>query len=172
MRKTFYISILILVFNGIANAQISGQLFQYESELPLVNVYFKNSDQKVESDFDGYFKLPIPTGNDKNSLILNLGVMIIEIQNVEIGTAELDLGKIELPAFKSLEIDEFEQLTESEKEDCYPIYCWTDLLGYIYTSKLENEFLTLNCKQKITDFQYNSITKTIIVDWNLIKGCE
>ena len=71
LRKICYISVLILVFSGIANAQISGQLFQYESEFPGVQVYFKNSGQKVESDFDGYFKLPIQKGTEKNDLILS-----------------------------------------------------------------------------------------------------
>ena len=163
---------MILVFSGIANAQISGQLFQYESEFPGVQVYFKNSDQKVESNFDGYFKLPMPKGNEKNDLILCGYGMTIEIQNLKFESTKLDLGKIELPAFKIIESNEFEKLTKSEKENCYPMYCYTELLGYSYTNELENEYLILNCKEKITEFKYNSITKTITVDWNTIKECE
>jgi hypothetical protein len=171
LKKKFYISILILVFSGIANAQISGQLFQYESEFPGVQVYFKNSDKKVESDFDGYFKLEIPNGAEKNQLILSGYGMTVEIENLEFDT-KLDLGKIEFPAFKIIEIEEFENLTESEKENCYPLYCWTDLLGYSYTNELENEFIILNCKKRITEFEFNSIDKTITVDWKTIKHCE
>ena len=115
MRKTFYISILIFVFSGIANAQISGQLFLEESEIPGIQVYFKNSEQKVESDFYGYFNLPIPKGTEKNDLILSGYGITIEIQNVEINTTKFDLGKIEFPAFKSIKINEYEKLTESEK---------------------------------------------------------
>jgi hypothetical protein len=160
------------VFSGIANAQISGQLFQDESEFPGVQVYFKNSDQKVESDFDGYFKLPIPKGSVKNDLILSGYGMIIEIQNVEFGTTKLDLGKIELPTFKIIESNGFEKLTESEKENCYPMYCYTQLLGYSYTNELENKYLNLNCKEKITEFVYDPNSKTITIDWNIIKECE
>ena len=98
--------------------------------------------------------------------------MTIEIQNLEFDTTNLDLGIIELPAFKSIEINEFEELTESEKENCYPIYCWTQLLGYTDTNELENEYLTLNCKEKITEFEYDRTTKTVTLDWSIIKECE
>ena len=163
---------MILVFSRIANAQISGQLFQDESEFPGVQIYFKNSDKKVESDFDGYFKLEIPSGIKKNDLILSGYGITIEIKNLEFDSTKLDLGKIEFPAFKIIDIDEFEKLTKLEKQNCYPIYCWTDLLGYSYKNKLKNEFLTLNCKEKITEFEFNQIAKTITLDWNTIKNCE
>jgi hypothetical protein len=172
LRKTLYISILIIVFSGIANAQISGQLFQYESELPLAEVYLKNSDKKVESDFDGYFKLPITIETKKCNLIFNLGELIIEIQNVEFDSSKLDLGKIHLPEFKSIEIDEYNELTESEKDNCRAIYHWTQLIGYLYTNELQNDYLDLNCKKRIKKFEFNPITKTVIVDWNLMTECK
>jgi hypothetical protein len=172
LKKTFYISILILVFCGIANAQISGQLFQDKSEIPGVEVYFKNSDIKTNSDFDGFFKLQIPEGTVKGDLILKDRELYVEIRNLEFKFVKLDLGKIELPTFKSIDIEEYEQLSESEKESCYPIKHYANLLGYLYTNKLENEYLILNCKNKITEFEYNPDNKTVSVDWNLIKHCE
>lgn len=172
MRKTFYISILIFVFSGIANAQISGQLFLEESEIPGIQVYFKNSERKVESDFEGYFKLHIPKGTEKNDLILSGYGITIEIQNVEIDTTNFDLGKIEFPAFKSIKINEYDKLTETEKENCYPLYHWTELVGYYYTKKLEKDYLTFNCNEEITNFEYNSVSKTIKVEWNTIKNCK
>ena len=172
MKKTFYISILIFVFSGIVNAQISGQLIQDESEIPGIQVYFKNSEQKVESDFDGYFKLPIPKGNEKDVLILSGFGITIEIQDVEIDTTKIDLGKIEFPALKSIKINEYDKLTETEKENCYPIYHWTELVGYYYTRELEKDYLTLNCNQEITNSEYNSVNKTIKVDWNTIRNCK
>lgn len=154
------------------NRHLTGQLFQYESEYPGAKVYFKNANQKVESDFDGYFKLSIPPGSQKNDLIINQLGLILEILNIEFDSAKMDLGKIELPAFKSIGIDEFEKLTEFEKENCHPMYCWADLLGYQYTNQLEHEYLTLNCEEQITKFQFNPTTKTITVDWNVIKNCR
>jgi hypothetical protein len=172
LRKTFYISILILAFSGIASAQISGQLFQDESEIPGVEIYFKNSNKKTESDFDGFFKLQIPDGTGKDDLILKDRGLYVEIRNLEFGFTKLELGEIELPIFKSISIEEYEQLSELEKDSCYPIKHWADLLGYLYTNKLENEYLILNCKNKITKFEFNPDTKTVSVDWNLIKHCE
>jgi len=172
LKKTFYISILILAFSGIANAQISGQLFLDESEIPGVEVYFKNSDFKINSDFDGFFELQIPERIAKADLILKDRELSVEIRNLEFEFTKLDLGKIELPTFKSIDIDEYKKLSELEKKSCYPIKHYTNLLGYWYTNKLENDYLTLNCKNKITEFEYNPETKTVSVDWNLIKDCE
>ncbi|MEC4264572.1 hypothetical protein VOP03_04360 [Muricauda sp. SYSU M84420] len=172
MKKTFYISILILVFSGIANAQISGQLFLENSEIPGVEVYFKNSELKINSDFDGFFELQIPERIAKADLILKDRELSVEIRNLEFEFTKLDLGKIELPTFKSIDIEEYEQLSELEKKSCYPIKHYANLLGYWYTNKLENDYLTLNCKNKITEFEYNPKTKTVSEDWNLIKDCE
>ena len=163
---------MILAFGRIANAQISGQIFQDESGIPGVEIYFKSSDKKTASDFDGFFKLQIPESREKDDLILKDHILLVEIRNLEFGFAKIDLGKIELPTFKSISIEEYEQLSQSEKESCYPIKHYANLLGYLYTNKLENEYLILNCKKKITEFEYNPNTKTVSVDWNLIKQCE
>ncbi len=163
---------MILAFSGIANAQISGQLFLDKSEIPGIEVYLKNSDIKTNSDFDGFFELQLPKGTAKGDLIIKDWELSVEIRNLEFKTTKLDLGKIELPTFKSIDIEEYEQLSESEKESCYPIKHYANLLGYWYTNKLENEYLILNCKNKITEFEYNPNTKTVSVDWNLIKECK
>ena len=182
MRKTFYISILIIVFSGIANAQISGQLFQYESEFPAGKISIDQESDFVESDFDGNFEIEIPKNLEKFDLIINLNqgnphayfkTLKIIIKNVKIkNTSKIDLGKINLPSFKSIEIDEYEQLNESEKKHCYPIRHYANLLGYWYTNKLENEYIILNCENNITEFEYNPETKIVSVNWNLIKHCE
>ena len=172
LRKTFYISILFLAFSGISFAQISGQLFQDKSEFPGIEIYFKNSEQKVESDFDGYFSIEVPKGNKKNDLIINVYGLKVLILNIEDEKGKLNLGKIELPIFKSIEISEFEQLSKKEKESCQPVYHYAQLLGYFYTNKLENEYLLLNCEEKIKNFEYNSETKIITLEWRTIKNCE
>lgn len=162
---------MILAFSGIANAQVCGQLFRYDSELPLVEVYFKNSELKVESDFDGHFELPYSTESKNKDLILSLGYMIIEIQNIDLNKDKLDLGKIILPIFKDISIEEFEQLSDFDKENCKPVFHWTQLIGYYNTNKLEEKFILLNCQQKITEFDFNQVTKKIIINWNVIEKC-
>lgn len=173
---------MILVFSRIGNAQISGQLFQYESEFPLAKVSIRGESKSVESDFDGNFTIEIDENLKSIDLIIDSNqdqtdksfkALKVVIQNLKLDNeTQLELGKIELPSFKSIEIYEFEKLSKSEKENCYPIYCWTQLLGYTFTNKLENDYLTLNCKNKITEFEYNPVTKTVSVDWNSIKDCE
>ena len=98
---------MILAFSGIANAQISGQLFLDESEIPGVEVYFKNSDLKINSDFDGFFELQIPERITKADLILKDRELSVEIRNLEFEFTKLDLGKIELPTFKIIDIEEY-----------------------------------------------------------------
>ncbi|MCI2230485.1 hypothetical protein MC378_14995 [Polaribacter sp. MSW13] len=172
MRKALYISILFLEFSEYSKAQISGQLFHDKSESPGIEIYFKNFGQKVESDFDGYFNLAFPRKNKKNDLIINVYGLKILILNIVSKQGKLNLGKVELPIFKSIEPSEFEQLSEKERKSCQPVYHYAQLLGYFYTNKLENEFLLLNCKEKIKDFEFNSETKTITIEWKKLKNCE
>ena len=140
--------------------------------LPGAEIKFKESDKGVMADFDGNFVLPLESDIKNNSLIISYAGLSIEMKNIEFSNGKLDIGKFEIPYFKDISITEFEQLSESEKENCLPTYCWGQLLGYFSTNKLEKEYLTLNCKEKITEFEFNSTTKTITVDWNKIKECE
>ena len=140
--------------------------------LPGAEIKFKESDKGVMADFDGNFVLPLESEIKNNSLIISYAGLSIEIKNIEFSNGKLNIGKFEIPYFKDISITEFEQLSESEKENCLPTYCWGQLLGYFSTNKLEKEYLTLNCKEKITEFEFNSTTKTITVDWNKIKECE
>lgn len=140
--------------------------------LPGAEIKFKESDKIVMADFDGNFVLPLESEIKNNSLIISYAGLYIEIKNIEFSNGKLDIGEFEIPYFKDISIMEFEQLSESEKENCLPTYCWGQLLGYFSTNKLEKEYLTLNCKEKITEFEFNPTTKTITVDWNKIKGCE
>ena len=155
-----------------SNAQISGQLFQYGHELPLAEIYFKNSKERTQSDFNGNFRLQI-SGQIKNvDLILDLGEMQVEINGFGLDQSRLDLGKLVLPEFKSISIAEFDNLSDSEQESCREIYHWTQLVGYYDTNKLENNFLILNCKNRIIDFEFNPTKKTVTVDWSSMKACK
>ena len=140
--------------------------------LPGAEIKFKESDKGVMADFDGNFVLPLESDIKNNSLIISYAGLSIEMKNIEFSNGKLDIGKFEIPYFKDISITEFEQLSESEKENCLPTYCWGQLLGYFSTNKLEKEYLTLNCKEKITKFEFNPTTKTVTVDWNKIKECE
>jgi len=72
LKKVFYISILIIAFNGIVNAQITGQLVQYESEFQLAKVSLYGDSKYVESDFDGYFKIEVSDKTNSLDLIIDL----------------------------------------------------------------------------------------------------
>ena len=182
MRKIFYISILTLALKGIVNAQITGQLFQSESEFPLAKVALLGESQYVESDFDGNFAIEISNNLENVDLVIDLNQVITDstfralkiiIKDLKFDDrTKLELGKIELPAFKSIEVSEFERLSKSEQENCYPIYCWTQLLGYSFTNELENEYLILNCEDRITEFEYNPATKIVKIEWDVIKDCK
>ena len=140
--------------------------------LPGAEIKFKKSEKGVTADFDGNFTLPIESKIGNYNLIISYAGLFVEIKNIELNNGKLNIGKFEIPYFKGISISEFEQLTELEKEDCLPIYHWTQLLGYFNTKKLEKEYLTLNCREKITEFEFNTITKIITIDWNTIKECE
>ncbi|GAA3612198.1 hypothetical protein Q4Q39_04520 [Flavivirga amylovorans] len=153
----------------IAFSQVSGKILMDSLSLPGAEIKFKESDKEVLADFDGKFYLPIESENENDNLVISYADLSIEIENIELSNGKLNIGNFEIPYLKDISIKEFEQLSELEKESCLPTYCWGQLLGYFYTNKLENGYLTLKCKEKITEFEFNPTTKTILVDWNLIK---
>jgi hypothetical protein len=173
LRKLNYIlPIIFFALTSIAFSQVRGTILMDSLSLPGAEIRFKESDKIVTADFDGNFSLPIESKIGNENLIISYAGLFIEIKNIELSDGKLNIGEFEIPYFKDISITEFEQLSESEKENCLPTYCWGQLLGYFSTNKLEKEYLTLNCKDKITKFEYNPTTKTIIVDWNIIKECK
>ena len=173
--KSILVKIFFCVISlNVVQSQISGQLFQYDLDfsLPGANIYLKGDKKVIQSDFDGFFELPIPTDHEKSDLIMSFGELTLEINNIALDNKEINLGKIILPEFRSIEIDEYEKLTQSEKENCMPIYCWAELLGYLMMDKLKDDYLQLNCSNKITDFEYDSKSKTVKIDWAIIKDCQ
>jgi hypothetical protein len=157
---------------NIAFGQVSGTILMDSLSLPGAVIKFKNSDKNVMSDFDGNFYLPTDSTFINDTLIISWVDLSIEIKNFKLDKGKAELGNFEIPYFKYISIMEFEQFSELEKKNCQPTYCWGQLLGYRRTDKLGNEYLTLNCKEKITEFEFKSTTKTIVVDWNLIKNCK
>jgi len=140
--------------------------------VPGAEIKFKESAEVVMADFDGNFVLPVESEIENYSLVISYSGLSIVIKNLELNEGKLNIGDFEIPYFEDISIKEFEILSELEKENCLPIYHWTQLLGYFNTKKLDTEYLTLNCQKKITEFEYNPKTKTVLVDWNLIKHCE
>lgn len=173
---------MILLCCEFVNAQISGQLFQFDSEYPAGKISTNKNTSYTESNFDGYFTIEVPKNNEKFDLIIDLNqgninddlrYLKILIKNLKLkSNSKIDLGKLVLPTFKSIEIEEYKNLSKTEKENCYPIYHYTELLGYVYTNELQQNFLILNCQKKIIDFTFDKNNKTIKIDWKIIKDCN
>lgn len=166
--------LFILLSLSTVESQISGQLFQYDFELPApgIEVYLNESSNTVFSDFDGFFTLDVPENIVSSDLIIKALDLTIQIKNIDLNNLELNLGKILLPQIKSLGLDEFDSLSEAEKESCVPMYCWLELIGYYKTDELDKDYLKLNCTDKITDFVYDINSKTVKVDWSVVENCQ
>ncbi|WP_324026499.1 hypothetical protein QSV08_03135 [Maribacter sp. BPC-D8] len=184
MRKTFYISILVLIFSGIANAQISGQLFRDGTEYPGAKIYILNGTEKSTADFDGNFYLKLPKSEKTFDLVINLNQgfdpsdfkeLEVIIKNIKVtDSTKIDLGKIRLPVYKSISIEEFNELDVMDKKQCLPIKHYANLLGYDYTNNLSDDYILLNCsgENKITDFEFDEVEKTVCVEWLTLNSCE
>lgn len=164
------------------NAQISGQLFRDGTEYPGAKIYVLNGIEKSNADFDGNFSLKLP--KKKFDLVINLNQgfdtlvfkeLEIIIKNVTItDSTKFNLGKIRLPMYKSISIEEFNELDVLDKKQCLPVKHYANLLGYFYTNKLSNDFILLNCsgENKITDFEFDEVEKKVCVEWSTLKSCE
>lgn len=170
MKKLNYRSlILFLAIANIAFGQVTGTLLMGPESLPGAEIRFQKSKQIVQSDFDGNFILPVSSESANDTLVISYQSLSIEIKNFKLNNGKIDIGNFELPYFMEISISDYEQLPESEKKNCEPTYCWGQLLGYFRTDKLDNDYLILNCKEKIGEF--NLTNKVILVDWSLIKKC-
>ncbi|MBC3758241.1 hypothetical protein H7U19_07490 [Hyunsoonleella sp. SJ7] len=173
MKKLHYI--LIIISFGCTNttfSQVSGKILMDSMALPGVTIKFKQSNEGVRSDFDGNFSLPFESRAKNDVLVISYIDLSLEIRNIDFNKGSINIGSFEMPSFKYISTENYEKLSDVEKENCHPTYCWGQLLGYYYTNKLEKEYLKLNCKEKITEFEFNPNTKTILVDWDLIKACK
>lgn len=173
MNKLLNISVLaIFSFTNIAFSQVSGKILMDSLAMPGVEIKLKKSDSIIISDFDGNFSLPIESGIKNDNLMISFIGLTIEIKNIELSSGQINIGDFEIPYFKYVTATDFDRLSDIEKENCLPTYCWGQLLGYYFTNKLEHDYLTLNCKEKVTEFEFNPSIKTISVDWNLIQTCR
>ncbi|EDP70681.1 hypothetical protein FBALC1_07978 [Flavobacteriales bacterium ALC-1] len=172
MKKSIgLLVVLFLALGSVANSQVIGIVLMDSLSLPGAVLELKRSKSIVTANFDGEFTLPIKSEIKKDDLFITYAELTIQIKNVDLDTAELNIGEIEIPYFKSIEIEEYEQLSELEKENCIAINHWAQLLGYLDLSRLENDYIILNCSQEIIDYTYDLKAKTITVDWSVIKNC-
>ena len=175
---------MIIVFSGIANAQISGQLFQYDYEYPRAKVLIEGQSEFYRTDFDGNFELSIPENKETINLIIDLNrgslydnfiELKVIIKNLNIkGLTKIDLGKIHLPNYKKISIKEFEKLSKTERKQCQPDLHYANLLGYEYSNQISEDFILLTCKNKkrLTEFEFDKEKKHVIVEWKTLKNCE
>jgi len=173
MRKEKIILIAILfLFTNIGFSQIKGKILMDSLGVFYVTVQLNQGKNKVLTDFNGNFSLPIKSNLKKGDLVIIFRDLKLEIKNVELANNEINMGDIHLPYFKTISNTEYEQLKNSEKENHTAVYCYAQLLGYYNENELEYNFLSINCEEKITDFEYNPINRTITVDWKQVKKCE
>ncbi len=182
MKKINHILIIILILSniGIGYGQVCGQFFDKVSTVPvpLVKVSFKLDSTNFErSDVNGEFVLEIPSTMSKSDLYFEtlLG-LIVRIKNVPvIPNEQLNLGKIFLPDFKYISIEDYKKLNREQQKECIEDRHYADVHGYSYTNQLDTNYLILKCIQsqkRITDFSFDPTTKIITLDWNMFNDCE
>ena len=163
---------LILGFSSSLVGQISGRILIESDSCPGAEIKLKGSKDFVTSDFDGIFLLPHNEDRVINNLLISFSKLTIEIENVVLNKGEIKIGDFHMPYFKFVSIEEYKRLSKSEQKNCFPINHWFQLLGYYNSNKLENDYIKLNCKEPIKEFKYNSKTKTLKLNWDLIKNCN
>lgn len=169
MKSVYFYLNFLFFFSSVCHGQLRGVITLDSVSLPGVNLKFEKSNIGTQSDFDGEFELPINSKAD--NLIISYNGLNLKVLNFDLFEKEIDIGRLEMPFFKSIEIEEFNTLSDLRRKDCLPIRHWTQLLGYFDISQLQKETIKFNCQNNITDFSYKSETKTISVNWKVIENC-
>lgn len=175
-RGLFYLmGVMAVIFSKELNSQIciKGKILVESDTIGLsgVEIRLKDHDAFVVTDFDGLFKLKLDSKQTTNDLLIKYDDLIVEVTNINFTKEELNLIDFHMPMFKNIDVREYQQLSKSDKEHCFPIYCWAQLLGYTNHNRLENEKLQFNCKEKTEDFIFDPKKKTVKVNWDRIKKC-
>jgi hypothetical protein len=124
------------------------------------------------TDSEGNFELKLP--KIKNDIFILSSWISIEIKNVP-GSKKIKIGEISLPMRKSISVEEYENLSSTEKELCIPIRHWTQLLGYEFKNKLSETCLTIKCgqiKYEICEFKFDVENQKVIIDWEKVVICK
>jgi len=163
--------IFIFLLADIAFCQINGKVLMDSEGLFGISVQLGKSKNVVMTDFDGKFSLLVGSSK-KVDLSFYFSQLILIIKNIELVDHKLNLGNIHLPNFKMISIAEYKKLGESEKANYIEINHYVQLLGYMSTNELENNYLDLGCEEKMTEFEFDSSIKTITVDWEQKRKCK
>lgn len=176
-RKFIFLVVvpIVLFFSGnfSGTAQISGKFYQDGYPYPLVKIYFDDIKPKVSSDFEGNFSLKIPQDSISNTLVLSYNGINLHIVNCPLESSEkLDLGKVILPKYKQLTIEEYKQLKRRERKQCRPLYQGSTLMGYESNHQLESNALQLHCKEgNVVPYTYDKKQNYFIISWENFVGC-
>ena len=176
--KTIIILIITLIASEIGISQVCGQFIDGQFAMPLIKVSYElNSDYYVRSNENGDFELNNPLNLCESDIYFETELgLVVKITNVQLNLYEqLNLGRIYIPEFKYISLEDYEKLSSKQKKECIPDSHYTDIYGYFYSNELENKYLIKKCHEtftKLTNVKFNPSTKTISIDWNSFDNCE
>ncbi len=147
----------------------------------MVKIQLSTNDFNSESDFDGIYSLKMPNNENQIDITFTTERIAIQVNNINIkNLSSLDLGKIIIPNYKTISIEEYKELTEKEKKNCKPIYHWAQHIGYSlmefeFENDLSKKYVIWQCGKKekhISNFEFDKLNKRIIIDWKKSNICK
>ncbi|MFP9112843.1 hypothetical protein ACLI1A_02805 [Flavobacterium sp. RHBU_3] len=160
-----------LIFCGLSyltTAQISGQFYTDGFGVPVIDPF-------GNVDFDGNFSVNLPTDNSVRELIFEVYNIKFKIVNIPKDLYKINLGIIELPGRKSIDLRQYELLSAEQKNDYYPVYHYANLLGYEHKALLDKDYILLTCngvQKQIKEFSFDWKTNMITIYANKLTFCN
>jgi hypothetical protein len=171
MKKIVLTAFIVLSFAVKVNSQISGKALLYDKGCYAM-ISINNELPYVTTDNEGNFNLDFM--KEKNKISILTSWIPIEIMNIP-NLGKVNIGEFNIPMRKAISIEEYKNLSKTEKKNCKPVYHWTELLGYEYLNQLSEPCLQFKCgemKYEICDFKFNIKKQKVLIDWQQIKICQ
>lgn len=167
-KNIFKIIFLLLVVNSHAQLKIKTTLYGEDGGYIKVLV---NGKLPYRTNYNGSFSTELT--KKLNRILILESWISIEIINIP-KDVKTNLGSIEIPMRKSVEIREYNNFTEDEKKNLQAVHHNIQLLGYEYRDRLENSKLTFTCnniKFELDKFKFDVKKQKVIIDFKDLKPC-
>ncbi|MFP9116819.1 hypothetical protein ACLI08_03420 [Flavobacterium sp. RNTU_13] len=165
--KLFF-TLIFCSLSYLTTPQISGQFYRDGFAVPVI-------DPLGNVDFDGNFSVNLPTDNPVIELIFKVYDFKVKIVNIPKDLNKINLGIIELPERKSIDLRQYELLSAEQKKDYYPVNHYANFLGYEHKTLLDKDYILFTCNglsKQVKEFSFDWKMGMITIDARKITYCN
>jgi hypothetical protein len=170
--------LILLLIHQDAERSIKGIVMFENDAIAGATVTIENIGASTMTNQNGEYLIPL--GDDFKNIILEVSLpggrygATTRIENIEIGSAEVDLGNTPVFLGRSIGAVEYNLLTDEQKRDCEPMYHYTTLISYISKTQIDTADIRFPCKEKKLKIPFTHLPdgNKVVFDFKDLPVCR